>query len=80
MARSLVARKLVALGGQPEWRNGFTTDNGNWILDVHNLDLVDPVAMEKAVNGIPGVVTCGLFADRPASLVLVAGPLGVTPV
>jgi len=80
MARSLVARKLVTLGGQPEWRNGFTTDNGNWILDVHNLDLVDPVAMERTINGIPGVVTCGLFADRPASLVLVAGPQGVSQV
>ena len=78
MARSLVARKLVGLGGQPEWREGFTTDNGNWILDVHNLDLVDPVAMERSINDLPGVVTCGLFAIRPADLVLVAGPAGVT--
>jgi ribose 5-phosphate isomerase A len=78
MARSLVARKLVGLGGQPEWREGFTTDNGNWILDVHNLDLVDPVAMERSINDLPGVVTCGLFAIRPADLVLVAGPSGVT--
>jgi ribose 5-phosphate isomerase A len=80
MARSLVARKLVGLGGQPEWREGFTTDNGNWILDVHNLDLVDPVAMERSINDLPGVVTCGLFAIRPADLVLVAGPSGVTRV
>jgi ribose 5-phosphate isomerase A len=80
MARSLVARKLVSLGGQPEWREGFTTDNGNWILDVHNLDLVDPVAMERSINDLPGVVTCGLFAIRPADLVLVAGPSGVTRV
>jgi ribose 5-phosphate isomerase A len=80
MARSLAGRKLVALGGQPEWRSGFTTDNGNWILDVHNMDLVDPVATEKLINNIPGVVTCGLFAIRPADLVLVAGPGGVSEV
>lgn len=78
MARSFVARKLAGLGGQPEWREGFTTDNGNWILDVHNLDLVDPLAMERSINDLPGVVTCGLFAIRPADLVLVAGPSGVT--
>lgn len=78
LARSLVARKLVAMGGQPEWREGFVTDNGNWILDVHNLDLVDPVAMEKAINNLPGVVTCGLFALRAADLVLVATESGVT--
>lgn len=77
MARSLVARKLVALGGQPEWRQGVTTDNGNWILDVHNLDLVDPLTMETRINGIPGVVTCGLFAHRPADLVLIGTPRGV---
>lgn len=77
MARSLVGRKMVAMGGQPEWRNGFTTDNGNWILDVHNLDLVDPVAAEKQINDIPGVVTCGLFAIRPADLVLVACQDGI---
>lgn len=80
MARSLVGRKLVALGGQPQWRENFETDNGNWILDVHNLDLVDPVATEKLINDIPGVVTCGLFAVRPADLVLVAGPEGVSKV
>jgi ribose 5-phosphate isomerase A len=72
LARSLVARKMVALGGQPEWREGFVTDNGNWILDVHNLDLIDPVGMEKTINNLAGVVTCGLFASRPADLVLVA--------
>ncbi|MBT8061513.1 MAG: ribose-5-phosphate isomerase RpiA [Xanthomonadales bacterium] len=77
MARSMVARKMVAMGGQPEWREGFVTDNGNWILDVHNLDLVDPVATEKAINDIPGVVTCGLFALRPADVVLVAGSRGI---
>jgi len=80
MARSLVGRKMVALGGQPEWRSGFITDNGNWILDVHNLDLVDPVATEKLINNIPGVVTCGLFAIRPADLILIAGHKGVSQV
>jgi ribose 5-phosphate isomerase A len=77
LARSLVGRKLVALGGQPEWREGFVTDNGNWILDVHNLDLVDPVGMEKAINDVPGVVTNGLFAIRPADIVLVATEGGI---
>lgn len=72
MARSLVARKMVALGGQPVWRKDFVTDNGNLILDVHNLDLVDPVGMEKSINNLAGVVTCGLFALRPADLVLIA--------
>lgn len=77
LARSLVARKLVALGGQPEWREGFVTDNGNWILDVHNMDLVDPVGMEKTINNLAGVVTCGLFAMRPADVVLVATESGI---
>lgn len=77
MARSLVARKLAALGGQPEWRKDFVTDNGNVILDVHNLDLVDPVGMEKTINNLAGVVTCGLFALRPADLVLIAGEEGI---
>jgi len=77
LARSLVARKMVALGGQPEWREKFVTDNGNWILDIHNMDLVDPVKMEKTINNIAGVVTCGLFAIRPADLVLMATKDGV---
>jgi len=80
LARSLVARKIVALGGQPEWREGFTTDNGNWILDIHNLDLIDPVSMEKTINNLAGVVTCGLFALRPADLVLIATEDGITRV
>ena len=80
MARSLVARKLVGMGGQPEWRENFTTDNGNWILDVHNMDLVDPVSVEQQINNLPGVVTCGLFAIRAADLVLVAGEDGVSRV
>jgi len=77
LARSLVARKMAGMGGQPEWREGFVTDNGNWILDVHNLDLVDPVGMEKTINNFPGVVTCGLFALQPADLVLMATADGI---
>ncbi|MDT8410417.1 MAG: ribose-5-phosphate isomerase RpiA [Wenzhouxiangellaceae bacterium] len=77
MARSFVARQLVKLGGQPELREGTTTDNGNLILDVHHLDLVDPVDMETRINQIPGLVTCGLFAHRKADEVLVASESGV---
>lgn len=77
LARSLVARKLAALGGQPEWRKDFVTDNGNWILDVHNMDLVDPLKMEATINNIAGVVTCGIFAIRPADLVLIATANGI---
>jgi len=77
LARSLVARKMVALGGQPEWRENFITDNGNWILDIHNLDLVDPVKMEQTINNLAGVVTCGLFALRPADMILMATEGGV---
>jgi ribose 5-phosphate isomerase A len=77
MARSYVARELVNLGGQPEWRQGFVTDNGNWILDVHNLQITEPVALESAVNGITGVVTNGLFARRGADVLLLGTPRGV---
>lgn len=77
MARSFVARQLVAMGGQPELRQDFTTDNGNVILDVHNLDLIDPVAVERELNNLPGVVTCGLFAVRPADIVLMASASSV---
>ena len=74
MARSLAARRILALtGGQPVWRNGVVTDNGNAILDVHNLSIIDPVAMEKELNQIPGVVSVGLFARRPADVVIVGG-------
>lgn len=72
MSRSYVARQMVVLGGNPKLREGFVTDNGNQIIDVHSLDLVDPVKMEKAINNIPGVVTCGLFAIRPADVVLMS--------
>jgi ribose 5-phosphate isomerase A len=77
MARSYIARQLVAMGGQPELREEFITDNGNLILDVHNMDLIDPVAIEKRINNLPGVVTCGLFAIRPADVVLMASSGGV---
>nr|WP_298123414.1 ribose-5-phosphate isomerase RpiA [uncultured Pseudoxanthomonas sp.] len=74
MARSLVAREILALtGGQPVWRDGVTTDNGNVVLDIHNLSITDPVAMEREINQIPGVVSVGLFARRPADIVIVGG-------
>ncbi len=74
MARSLVAREILAMtGSQPVWRDGVTTDNGNWILDVHNLSIVDPVGLERELNQIPGVVSVGLFARRPADVVIVGG-------
>ena len=72
MARSLVARELVAMtGAQPAWREGVVTDNGNVILDIHGLRITDPVALEAAVNQIPGVVSVGLFARRRADVVIV---------
>lgn len=72
MARSLVGRALVELGGDPEYRQGVVTDNGNIIIDVHGLSITDPKGLELAINQIPGVVTCGLFARRPADLLLLA--------
>jgi len=77
MARSFVARQLFAMGGQPELRQDFITDNGNVILDVHNMDLLDPVTVEKQLNNLPGVVTCGLWALRPAEVVLMATTSGI---
>ena len=76
MARSQVARKLVALGGAPEYREGVVTDNGNIILDVHNFEILNPVEMEKKLNNIAGVVTNGIFALRPANTVIVGTPNG----
>lgn len=73
MARSHVARAIAARGGQPVWRDGVVTDNGNWILDVHNLSIVDPVGLERELNQIPGVVSVGLFARRPADVVIIGG-------
>ena len=77
MARSQVARALVALGGDPVWREGFVTDNGNQILDVHHLEILDPPALEAQINQIVGVVTNGLFARRGADVLLVGGEGGV---
>ena len=76
MARSYVARELVKLGGQPKLRD-FTTDNGNIILDVHGLNILDPIDMEAKINQIVGVVTNGLFAARPANILLLATNNGV---
>jgi ribose 5-phosphate isomerase A len=74
MARSLVAREILAMtGGQPVWREGVTTDNGNVVLDIHNLAITDPTAMESAINQIPGVVSVGLFARRAADVVIIGG-------
>lgn len=78
MARSYVARELVKLGGEPVYREGFVTDNGNVILDVHNLQIMSPVEFEQQLNNITGVVTNGLFAMRPADVVLVGSATGVT--
>ncbi|MEQ3639486.1 MAG: ribose-5-phosphate isomerase RpiA [Alteromonas sp.] len=77
MARSFVARELVKLGGDPEYRMGVVTDNGNVILDVHNLEILNPRELEQAINNIPGVVTNGIFALRGADIVLSATDDGV---
>ena len=74
MARSLVARTILArTGGQPVWRDGVVTDNGNWILDVHGLSIVDPLGLERELMQVPGVVCVGLFARRAADVVIVGG-------
>jgi len=72
MARSYVARELVKLGGRPDWRQGFVTDNGNVILDIHGLTILDPPALEAEINQITGVVSVGIFARRPADVLLIA--------
>ena len=77
MARALVAREMVKMGGNPVLRQGFTTDNGNVILDIHNLTIMNPVEMEDRINRIPGVVTNGLFAIRPADVLILGGVGGV---
>ena len=77
MARSHVGREIVLLGGQPAWRQGFTTDNGNWILDVHHMSITNPAELEAALNHITGVVTNGLFARRGADVLLLGTPSGV---
>lgn len=77
MARSYVAREMIRLGGVPELRQGFTTDNGNPILDVHGLVIEKPLELETRINQIAGVVTVGLFAHRPADLLILGGPGGI---
>ncbi len=77
LARSYVARQIVKLGGDPVYRQGVITDNGNVILDVHNLEMLNPVALERSLNQIVGVVTNGIFADRCADIVIIGNDTGV---
>jgi ribose 5-phosphate isomerase A len=77
MARRYVASTLERLGGRPQWREQVVTDNGNHILDVHGLRITDPVALENRINQIVGVVSVGLFAARPADLLILGGPAGI---
>jgi ribose 5-phosphate isomerase A len=77
MARSFVARQLVRHGGSPQWREGFVTDNGNQILDVHNLEITEPARLENELNNIPGIVTVGIFALRPADVLILGTEQGV---
>ncbi len=76
MARSYVARELVRLGGTPVWRENFVTDNGNLILDVHNLEIMEAIKLEQQINNIAGVVTVGIFALRPADVLILGTPNG----
>ena len=77
MAQAFVARKLVQLRAQPIWREGFVTDNGNHILDVHELNITNPLEMETRLNQIPGILTVGIFAHRTADILLIADDNGV---
>lgn len=77
MARSYVAREIVKLGGRPVWRENFVTDNGNHILDVHNLTISEPIKLEQDLNQIAGVVTNGLFAQRPADIMMLGSDSGI---
>jgi ribose 5-phosphate isomerase A len=77
MAQSYVARQMVKAGGQPIWREGFVTDNGNHIIDVHNLKIANPLELETRFNQIAGVVTVGILANRPADVLLIGGASGV---
>ncbi len=77
MAQSLVSRSIVKMGGQPELRSGFITDNGNTIIDVRNMDIDNPIETEKLINQIPGVVTVGIFAIRPADVLLLSAEQGL---
>jgi ribose 5-phosphate isomerase A len=78
MAQSLIARQITALGGKPILREGFITDNGNIILDVHNLDIINPVEIEEKINQWAGVVTVGIFACRPADVLILGSETGIT--
>lgn len=77
MAQSFVSRKLVKIRGQPIWRENFVTDNGNHIIDVHNLQINNPIEFESRINQIPGVISVGIFANRAADVLLIAGDGGV---
>ncbi|MGB5490321.1 MAG: ribose-5-phosphate isomerase RpiA [Woeseiaceae bacterium] len=77
MAQEFVARRLLKMRGNPLWREGFVTDNGNHILDIEDLQVSNPIEMEARINRIPGVVTVGIFADRPADILLIADDTGV---
>jgi len=77
MARSFVSREIIKYNGKPVYRENFVTDNGNEIIDIHNLDIVDPIQLENDFNQIPGVVTVGIFARRKADVLLIAGEHGV---
>ena len=80
MARSFIARELVKLGGRPVYREGFVTDNGNDILDVHDLKIMEPVKLENELNKLPGIVTVGIFANRPADVLILGTPQGAKTV
>jgi ribose 5-phosphate isomerase A len=77
MAQAVIARSIVKLRGQPIWREGFVTDNGNHILDIHDLQISNPLEMEARINRMPGVVTVGIFAHRAADILLIGGDDGV---
>jgi len=80
MARSFIARELVKMGGRPVWREGFVTDNGCDILDVHDLKIMEPVKLENELNKLPGIVTVGIFANRPADVLILGTPEGAKTV
>ena len=77
MAQAYVGRQMIKAGGQPVWRQNFVTDNGNHILDVHNLQIINPVEMENRFNQLAGVVTVGLFANRPADIIVICDDTGI---
>lgn len=80
MARSFIARELVKLGGRPVWRENFVTDNGNDILDVHDLEIMEAIKFENELNKLPGIVTVGIFANRPADVLILGTPSGAKTV